>query len=109
MLWLRTICVSAVQPTVNIFWTGNVQRERWLTIMPMAPSARLALRLVGAVGIRSTFCDSSACIDATCKSQAVDIGLCVQCSMGWLMHQMLQIMNMKWAEVLRSVAVASLK
>ena len=39
-------------------------------MMPMAPRARLALRLVGAVGTRTTFCDSSACMLATCNDQA---------------------------------------
>lgn len=37
-------------------------------MMPIAPSERLALRLLGAAGTSSTFCDSSACAEATCTA-----------------------------------------
>ena len=37
-------------------------------MMPMAPSERLALRLLGAAGTSSTFCASSACAEATCTA-----------------------------------------
>lgn len=40
-------------------------------MMPMAPSARLAFRLVGAVGTSTTFCDNSACMLATCTTMSL--------------------------------------
>jgi hypothetical protein len=45
-------------------WQDDVR-----TMMPMAPRARLAFRLVGAVGTSSTFCESSACMLATWHHQ----------------------------------------
>ncbi len=47
---------------------NQCDRDPQRTIMPMAPSDRLALRLLGAAGTRSTFWDSSAWADATCKT-----------------------------------------
>ncbi len=60
--------ILQIQPGQVLTTVAMVARMRrsGLTMMPMAPSARLALRLVGAVGTRTTFCDSSACMLATC-------------------------------------------